>query len=396
MSDMSKQQVPKIRFKGFGGIWGTEKLKDMSSLITKGTTPQDKNWTGPIKYIKTDSIDSISGKLRVTDYTSLEEHQGYLKRSQLKNNDILFSIVGTLGRVGLVQNSDLPANTNQQISIIRLKKNDVKFIFNSLKTDSIKSFIKSDSTVGAQPSLSLWQIEGILINVPSVEEQAKIGEIFQKLDRAIELQQQKVEQSERYKKAMLQKMFPKKGETKPQLRFEGFSGEWKLSVLNKLADRFDNLRIPVTASDRIEGETPYYGANGIQGYVEGFTHEGEFVLLAEDGANDLTNYPVQHVFGKIWVNNHAHVLGAKKNIMSNSYLANVLKTINMIPYLVGSGRAKLNSSAMMEIKIKYPTLEEQTLIGNLFQKLDQNIKFEKKKLEQYQTMKRAMLQRMFV
>ena len=83
---------------------------------------------------------------------------------------------------------------------------------------------------------------------------------------------------------------------------------WEQRKLSEVTTCFDNLRVPVTASDRVPGKIPYYGANGIQDYVSGHTHSGEFVLIAEDGANDLNDYPIQYVNGAIWVNNHAHVI----------------------------------------------------------------------------------------
>lgn len=79
-----------------------------------------------------------------------------------------------------------------------------------------------------------------------------------------------------------------------------YSLSWEQRKVQDVADRLDNLRIPVAANLRVHGTTPYYGANGIQDYVEGFTHDGEFVLVAEDGANDLKNYPVKCVNGRIW------------------------------------------------------------------------------------------------
>lgn len=95
-----------------------------------------------------------------------------------------------------------------------------------------------------------------------------------------------------------------------------FLHSWEQRKLGDVANRFDNLRIPVASNLRVSGLTPYYGANGIQDYVEGYTHDGEFVLIAEDGANDLKNYPVYYVNGRIWVNNHAHVLqGIEKNVI---------------------------------------------------------------------------------
>lgn len=165
----------------------------------------------------------------------------------------------------------------------------------------------------------------------------------------------------------------------PVRRFKEFENAdtWEQRKLSDIADRFDNLRVPITASDRKPGDTPYYGANGIQDYVEGFTHNGEFILVAEDGANDLKNYPVQYVNGKVWVNNHAHVLQGKKTITDNKFLMNAIKNFNIEPFLVGGGRAKLNADVMMKLNILLPTFVEQEKIGSLFSlgRLQQLIEF---------------------
>ncbi len=145
----------------------------------------------------------------------------------------------------------------------------------------------------------------------------------------------------------------------PKLRFKDFKNIWNKNRLDSVANIYDNLRIPVTAADRIPGDTPYYGANGIQDYVEGHTHDGEYILLAEDGANDLKNYPVHFVNGKVWVNNHAHVLQGKTGVLNNKFLMYNLKTIDMEPYLVGGGRAKLNANIMMNINLTIPLIKEQ-------------------------------------
>ncbi|MCD5570891.1 restriction endonuclease subunit S [Lactobacillus delbrueckii] len=181
----------------------------------------------------------------------------------------------------------------------------------------------------------------------------------------------------------------------PKLRFKGFTDDWEQRKVSELADRYDNLRVPITASERVAGETPYYGANGIQDYVEGFTHNGEFVLVAEDGANDLQNYPVQYVDGKVWVNNHAHVLQAKEERADNKFLTNALKHTNIEPYLVGGGRAKLNADVMMKINFKVPTLPEQVQIGKFFDNLDHLITLHEEKKRQLERLKSALLQKMF-
>ncbi|EIW2105153.1 restriction endonuclease subunit S [Enterococcus faecalis] len=181
----------------------------------------------------------------------------------------------------------------------------------------------------------------------------------------------------------------------PQLRFEGFTDDWEERKLSDIADRFDNLRVPITASDRKSGDTPYYGANGIQDYVEGFTHDGEFILVAEDGANDLKNYPVQYVNGKVWVNNHAHVLQGKNTITDNKFLMNSIKNFNIEPFLVGGGRAKLNADVMMKLNILLPTFDEQEKIGSFFSLLDDTIALHQRKLDLLKEQKKGYLQKMF-
>ncbi|MEG9271562.1 restriction endonuclease subunit S [Streptococcus thermophilus] len=181
----------------------------------------------------------------------------------------------------------------------------------------------------------------------------------------------------------------------PELRFKGFTDEWEERKLSDIADRFDNLRVPITASDRKPGDTPYYGANGIQDYVEGFTHNGEFILVAEDGANDLKNYPVQYVNGKVWVNNHAHVLQGKKTITDNKFLMNAIKNFNIEPFLVGGGRAKLNADVMMKLNILLPTFVEQEKIGSFFKQLDDTIALHQRKLDLLKEQKKGFLQKMF-
>jgi len=165
----------------------------------------------------------------------------------------------------------------------------------------------------------------------------------------------------------------------PVLRFKGFTDDWEQRKVSDIANRYDNLRIPVAANLRIPGMTPYYGANGIQDYVDGFTHEGEFVLVAEDGANDLKNYPVKCVNGRIWVNNHAHVLQSKPEMADNKFLAYSISQADIEALLVGGGRSKLNAEVMMSIELMMPSLPEQISIGRCMTRLDHLITLHQKK-----------------
>lgn len=182
----------------------------------------------------------------------------------------------------------------------------------------------------------------------------------------------------------------------PQIRFKGFDGEWEKKNISCLANRFDNLRIPIKESLREKGETPYYGANGIQDYVSGYTHDGEFILIAEDGASDLVNYPVQYVFGKVWVNNHAHVLQGKKGVAQTLFLKYSINSANLVPYLVGGGRSKLNSETLMGLPLTVSTyIFEQKEIASYFYSLDTLISSRQKELQKLKAIKNALLEHLF-
>lgn len=239
-------------------------------------------------------------------------------------------------------------------------------------------------------------IQSVSLRFPDKIEQEIISGFLVKTDGLIRLHQREYEKLVALKAACLDKMFPKSGCDLPEVRFEGFIEKWKPYKIKEVADRYDNLRIPVAANFRIPGTTPYYGANGVQDYVDGFTHEGEFVLVAEDGANDLKNYPVQYVQGKIWVNNHAHVLQSKPGIANNPFLAYAINRADIESFLVGGGRAKLNAETLMDIKIFMPCVEEQQKIGLYLNRVETLITLQKRKVEKLKQLKQSMLHNMFV
>ena len=206
-------------------------------MITKGTTPKDKSGLGEINFIKVENINPDNGEIENTTKITAEEHEGYLKRSQLKEDDILFSIAGTLGRVSKVKSSVLPANTNQALAIIRLNEGVIDYITIVLKGRTVEDFIKQNPTIGAQPNLSLKQVSNLEIPFPNNEEQGKIGNFFQFIDRLITLHQRKCDEVKKVKKIMLQKMFPKKGEKNPEIRFNGFTNDWEQRKLGEVCVR---------------------------------------------------------------------------------------------------------------------------------------------------------------
>ncbi|WP_342140024.1 restriction endonuclease subunit S [Haemophilus influenzae] len=147
---------------------------------------------------------------------------------------------------------------------------------------------------------------------------------------------------------------------------DGSEVEWK--PLDEVANIVNNARKPVKSSSRVSGNIPYYGANNIQDYVEGYTHEGEFVLIAEDGSASLGNYSIQWAVGKFWANNHVHVVNGKEKL-NNRFLYHYLTNMNFIPFLAGKERAKLTKAKLQQIPIPIPPLSVQTEIVKILDAL---------------------------
>lgn len=149
--------------------------------------------------------------------------------------------------------------------------------------------------------------------------------------------------------------------------------DWNVCDLGDAVEFLDGLRKPIKSSDRakIRGVYPYYGASGIVDYVNGYIFDEELILLGEDGENILSrNLPLAfRVSGKIWVNNHAHVMRPKK-AFSIGYLTEFLESRDYSLLNSGTAQPKLNKQTCLKIKIAQPTKTEQTAIANALSDVD--------------------------
>lgn len=182
---------------------------------------------------------------------------------------------------------------------------------------------------------------------------------------------------------------------KPKIRFGKFNNKWKKNKLDKVVDFFDNQRIPIDSGERKAGPYPYYGASGIIDYVDGYIFDGEYVLLAEDGANIiLRSSPIAYLSkGKFWLNNHAHIMKMKTG--SNEFLIQLLEKQNYGKYNTGTAQPKLNGDVVKKITLHFPSDEEQSSIGSLFRSLEDLLSSYKGNLVNYQSLKATMLSKMF-
>ena len=155
----------------------------------------------------------------------------------------------------------------------------------------------------------------------------------------------------------------------------------KYKTIEEWCDILDSQRIPITAKDRIKGIYPYYGANGVQDYIDNYIFDDELVLLAEDGGNfGSKKRPIAYrVSGKCWVNNHAHVLKPKKDL-NVDYLCYSLMFYDTNGLVNGATRQKLTQSTMRKMKIPYLKIENQLEIVKKIKKIEAVIQQQNKQL----------------
>jgi type I restriction enzyme S subunit len=182
-----------------------------------------------------------------------------------------------------------------------------------------------------------------------------------------------------------------------QTRLPGFQGEWEVKTLGEITDSLDNLRVPLNESERekMKGDYPYCGANGVLGFVDNYVIDDDIILMAEDGGyfDEYETRPIAYrMTGKCWVNNHAHILKAKPGF-DQGFLFYSLVHKNILPFLASGTRAKLNKSEMNKIEVSLPKFKtEQTAIAEVLTDMDTELAALEQRRDKTRALKQAMMQ----
>lgn len=232
-----KEKAPCLRFKDTNGkdypAWEQRKLKDIAEIVGGGTpsTSVPTYWNGSIDWYSPTEV----GKDNFARGSKRKISKEGLKNSSAKllppHKTILFTSRATIGEAAILEREGA---TNQGFqSIVTKEGTDVYFLY------SYKNHLKKQALIKASGStfleISKKAIEELQVQLPSFEEQTKIGSFFRFIDQAITLHQRKLETLKKLKRTLLQKMFPKKGQLKPELRFPGFTNDWEQRELCEVA-----------------------------------------------------------------------------------------------------------------------------------------------------------------
>ena len=250
---------------------------------------------------------------------------------------------------------------------------DGKYLNAFMHTRYIQKYFENNASgSGQRYTLSNDTISNIPVLLPSIEEQHTIGKVLADIDRKIELNKQINDNLEAMAKQLydywfVQFDFPNE-EGKPYKSSGGamvwneklkreIPQEWSDCKLKDFINLFDSKRVPLSSKDRGErqGVYPYYGATGIMDYVNDYIFDGDYILLAEDGStSDAKGFPiVQYIWGKNWVNNHAHII-LPKNERYTMFTYQMLRSIPAKQIETGSIQKKISQENLCGYKMVLP------------------------------------------
>lgn len=373
------KNVPKIRFVEFKEEWVQKKFSSIVNRISN----QSSDPTLP--KVEFEDIVSGEGILNKDISQKFDDRKGTV----FEPNFILFGKLRPYLKNWLFP--DFKGIALGDFWVFEANNSSPLFNFYLIQSDKYQNV--ANLSTGTKMPRSDWNVVSKTeFIIPSdIYEQQRIGEFFEQLDATIALQKKLIEQKQQYKKAMLQRMFPQKGESVPKVRFKEFKGDWENATLEDIVDNIGTGKSKYSIHSKSE-QTPYeiLGSTSIIGYDNDFDYDGDFILTARVGANAGTLYKYA---GKVKITDNT-VFIKSENLNFIYYL---LVNFELKKLAFGTGQPLIKSSELKKLELKIPMLkEEQKKIGTFFKQLDDTIALHQKRLEGYQNFKKTLLQRMFV
>lgn len=386
--------------------------------ITSVKRIHQSDWTDSgVRFLRARDIVAASKNEEPDDYLYISEEK-YEEYSALSGkvdiNDLLVTGVGTIGVPYLVENLEpLYFKDGNIIWFKNKNKIDGKFLYYSFIGNGIQSFIKASAGTGTVGTYTIDTGKKTPIQIPSKEEQRKIGEYLTNIDHLITLHQRKIDKLKNLKKAMLEKMFPKKGSLIPEFRFNGFANAWEQRKLGNVA-KFSKGS-GYSKGDLIESGTPIilYGRlytkyetsiSEVDTYVEAkdgsvYSKGGEVIVPASgETAEDIARAAT--------VDKSGVILGGDLNVVSpnedinSAFLAISISHGNSQRELAKKAQGKsvvhIHNEEIKNLVVPFPTKAEQNKIVEYFSNLDNLITLHQRKIDKIKNMKKAMLNQMFI
>lgn len=409
---MIKRDIPKIRFNNSKIDWQQAKFKNLLNSeegIRRGpfgSALKKELFVQNSEYVVYEQQNAIYDHFN-TRYRISEEKYHELKKFILLSGDFIMSGAGTIGKISLVPEGIENGVFNQALIRLRVNKNtDKEFFLQWMRSSKMQNKLTKANPASAMVNLvPMSEVKEWDVIVPSPEEQSAIGYLFRTLDDLLASYKDNLVNYQSLKATMLSKMFPKAGQTVPEIRLDGFEGEWKKDTLEPYLTESrisgdtgltaKKITVKLWGKGVIEKEEKYAGSSNTQYFVR---KAGQFIYSKLDFQNqafgiipneldgyqstlDLPTFDIQNIDPKFLL----EYVMRREFYEYQGLIAN------------GSRKAKrIHPEDFLVMPVRIPSLEEQQAIGSYFSNIDNFINSYQEKISQIETLKKKLLQDMFI
>ena len=416
---MIKVNKPKIRFKNFNDSWSLRKLSDTQTDFKDGNYgeayPKETDLTSStqgVPFLRGSDLDN--GKLTLTNarYITQSKHNELIS-GHLIEDDIVIAVRGSLGSLGYVGPDNEGWNINSQLAIIRTRKIELigNYLIQFLLSNRGNKEISSHITGTALKQLPIKQLKNIKVPIPKIEEQSAIGSLFRTLDDLMSSYKDNLANYQSLKASMLSKMFPKAGQTVPEIRLDGFEGDWELIKLGEVCDlitkgttaksQSEQGKVNFIKVENLKDNEIYSGVKiseeeHLGTLKRSILYEGD-ILFSIAGTLGRTAI----VRNNILPANTNQALAIIRGYKLDAYFLLVVLSGEVVKDYIRKNptvgaQPNLSLEQVSSLKIQVPSIKEQQAIGAYFSNLDNLINSYREKNSQLETLKKKLLQDMFI
>ena len=404
MTEQAK--VPEIRFAGFTDPWEQRELVDIAEIVGGGTpdTNNSNYWDGDIDWYAPAELgnniyaESSTRKITQAGFDSCST------KMLPADKTILFTSRAGIGNTAILRHS---ACTNQGFQSLVIGDADVYFVYSM--SERIKKWAEEKASGSTFLEISGRQLETMPVNLPSLVEQQAIGSFFSHLDNLITLHQRKYDKLVVFKKSMLEKMFPKDGESVPEIRFAGFTDPWEQRELVDIAEIVGGGTPDTNNSNYWDGDIDWYAPAELGNNIYAESSTRKITQAGFDScstkmlpADKTILFTSRAGIGNTAILRHSACTnqGFQSLVIGD---ADVYFVYSMSERIKKWAEEKASGSTFLEISgrqletmpVNLPSLVEQQAIGSFFSHLDNLITLHQRKLELLQNIKKSLLDKMF-
>ena len=401
------KNIPEIRIKGFEGEWKEKQLKDVCEVNPTTSVPDR------FEYV---DLESVVGTTMVKHRTEEKATAPSRAQRHAKYNDIFFQTVRPYQKNNyLFQKKE--DNYVFSTGYAQLRANiNPEYLFIILQSTSFVNQVLLNCTGSNYPAINPSALSNIDINITESDaEQQSLGSFFSSFDRLLSDHHRRLENLRRVKKSMLQKMFPQQGQTVPEIRFKGFSGEWEKAKLSTFLEVSEEKN-----SDNFYGIEDVLSVSGDYGVVNQIEFQGRSFAgasvagygVAETGDVIYTKSPLKsNPYGIIKTNKgkpgivsvlygvYHPIKGRTDSSFVQTYFESDARLNNYLRVLINKGSKNtllISDEDALRGEVCFPSYEEQQRLSSFFTSLDNLINDEVNYIDQLTRVKSTLLQKMFV